>query len=97
MGVKKFIALVKGTLGLNEIKNASKKKSIKNLLKKLRNKKGKINKQLKAKIDKKKKAELVEEKEIILMQIKKGKEILEKLTLEDTKASNKIKKEKNGK
>ena len=61
---------------------------MKTLLKKLRNKKSDINKKLKDKLDKKKKQDLLEEKEIILVQIKKGKEILKKLNSE---------KEKNGK
>jgi len=97
MGVKKFIGLVTETLGLDAIKKASKKKSIKNLLKKLRNKKGKINKRLKVKIDKKKREDLKEEKEIILLQIKKGEGILKKLNSVDVKNDNNAIKEKNGK
>ncbi len=85
MGVKKFIELVKGTLGLDGIKNASKKKSIKRLLKKLQNKKGKINESLKAKMTKDMKLELLEEKEIITFQIKKGKEILKRLNSQKDK------------
>lgn len=82
MSAKKFIELVKKTLDLDEIKKAGKKKSIKTLLKKLRNKKGKINEQLKSKPNKKKKEELLEEKEIIIIQIKKGEGILKKLNSE---------------
>ena len=55
MGIKKFIELVTETLGLDEIKKSSKKKSIKNLLKKLNSKKDAIEKALKAKSDKKRK------------------------------------------
>lgn len=79
MSVKKFIELVSETLGLDDFKKASKKKSIKNLLKKLNAKKEAIEKKLKVKLNKKKKKELVEEKEIILFQIKKGNTILKKL------------------
>lgn len=79
MGVKKFIELVTETLGLDDLKKASKKKSIKSLLKKLNSKKDAIEKALKAKLDKKKKKELTEEKDIILFQIKKGEAILKKL------------------
>ena len=82
MGVKKFIELVSETLGLADFKKSSKKKSIKNLLKKLNIKKEVIEKRLKAKLDKKKKKELTEEKEIILFQIKKGNAILKKLNSE---------------
>jgi len=79
MGVKKFIELVTETLGLDEMKKSSKKKSIKNLLKKLNSKKDAISKRLKAKLSKKKKKELNEEMEIIQFQIKKGEAILKKL------------------
>jgi len=79
MGVKKFIELVTETLDLDKMKKSSKKKSVKNLLKKLNSKKDAIEKLLKDKLDKKKKKELNEEKEIILFQIKKGEAILKKL------------------
>ena len=80
MGVKKFIELVQESLGLDEMKKESKKKSVKILLKKLNAKKDSIDKELKDKIDKKRKKELTEEKEIIAFQIKKGNAILKKLT-----------------
>lgn len=79
MGSKKFIELVTETLGIDEMKKSSKKKSIKNLLKKLNSKKDAIDKALKAKLDKKKKKELNEERDIVLFQIKKGEAILKKL------------------
>ena len=79
MGVKKFIELVTETLGLDEMKKSSKKKSVKSLLKKLNSKKDVIDKKLKAKPNKKKKKELNEEMDIILFQIKKGEVILKKL------------------
>ena len=70
MGVKKFIELVTETLGMDEMKKLSKKKSIKNLLKKLNSKKDLIDEALKDKSNKKKTKELNEEREIILFQIK---------------------------
>ena len=85
MGIKKFLALVQETLGLDELKKASKKESVKVLLKKLYAKKDAIDKSLKSKVNKKSKKELQEEKEIIVFQIKKGKAILEKLNLQKDK------------
>jgi len=79
MGTKKFIELVTETLGLDEMKKLSKKKSVKSLLKKLNFKKDTIDKSLKAKVANKKQKELNEEREIILFQIKKGEAILKKL------------------
>ena len=76
MGVKKFIELVTETLGIDDMKKVSKKKSVKNLLKKLNSRKEVIDKTLKTK---KKKKELNEERDIILFQIKKGEAILKKL------------------
>jgi len=81
MGSKKFIEMVMETLGLDEIKKSSKKKSVKTLIKKLNNKKDKIDEVLKVKSGKKKQKELQEEKEILLCQIKKGEAILKKLNL----------------
>ena len=79
MSIKKFIQSVKESLGLNEFEKASKKKSVKNLLKKLRNRENEILKSLKKKLEKKEKKELKEELAIISLQIKNGKKILEKL------------------
>ena len=79
MGIKKFIQSVTESLELDDFKKLSKKKSIKNLLKKLNSKKDAIDKSLKEKLDKKAKKELLEEREIILCQIKKGEKILSKL------------------
>ncbi len=76
MGIKKFIKNVKHTLGLNDYGIEGKKKSLKDLLKKLRERKRKINKSLEASLGKKEKSELKEELEIISCQIKKGKKIL---------------------
>ncbi len=81
MGIKKFIENVKETLGLEDPKKATKKKSIKNILKKLNIKKDKTSKLLGTKLDKKKKKELEEEFQIIVCQIKNGEKILDKLML----------------
>ena len=96
MGVKKFMELVKETLGLDEMKKSSKKKSVKNLLKKLNDKKVSIDKKIKGKVDKKRKKELLEERDIVDFQIKKGNAILKKLSSQENEES-KSKKVKNGK
>ncbi|OQX59675.1 MAG: hypothetical protein B5M52_02695 [Helicobacteraceae bacterium 4484_230] len=79
MGVKNFINSVKESLGLDDFKKAGKKKSVRKLLKKLNEREEKILESLRKKPGKKEKKELKEELEIISLQIKKGKEILEKL------------------
>ena len=79
MGIKKFIKNVKHTLGLNDYGIEGKKKSLKDLLKKLNSRKKSINKLLKSDIEKKEKKELEEELEIVRCQIKKGKKILHDL------------------
>ncbi|WP_373000899.1 hypothetical protein [Sulfurimonas sp.] len=79
MSIKKFIESVKESLGLNEFEKAGKKKSVKNLLKKLHDREDEILKSLKKKIEKKEKKDLKEELDIISVQIKNGKKILEKL------------------
>ena len=82
MGIKKFIKKVKHTLGLNDYAVEGKKKSLKDLLKKLNERKRIINKELKKPLDKKEKKELKEELEIVSLQIKKGKKILHELYAE---------------
>jgi len=83
MGIKKFIESVKESLGIDELKKVSKRKSIKSLLKKLRGKKEKLSKSLdkksEKKLDKKELQDKKEELKIILIQIKKGETILEEL------------------
>lgn len=79
MKIKDFINSVKGSLGLDDLKKAGKKKSIKSLLKKLYAQKEKIQKALNKRSDKKKKNELEEELTIITFQIKKGEKILDRL------------------
>ncbi len=79
MGIKKFIKKVKHTLGLNDYEIEGKKKSLKDLLKKLNGRKRSINKTLKSSLEKKEKKELEEELKIVSCQIKKGKKILHDL------------------
>ncbi|PHQ65613.1 MAG: hypothetical protein COB99_03070 [Sulfurimonas sp.] len=79
MSIKKFMQSVRESLGLSDFEKSGKKKSVKNLLKKLRNREDKILKSLKKKIEKKEKKELKEELDIISLQIKNGKKILDKL------------------
>jgi hypothetical protein len=79
MGIKKFIKKVKQTLGLISYEVEGKKKSLKDLLKKLNNRKKNINKSLKSSLGKKEKKALEEELEIVSLQIKKGKKILHDL------------------
>jgi len=79
MGIKKFIKSVQSTLGLEDYKNEGKKKSLKDLLKKLTSRKKSITALLKTPLDKKEENRLREELEIISLQIKKGKKILYKL------------------
>jgi hypothetical protein len=78
MGIKKFIKNVKRTLGLNDYGVEGKKKSLKDLLKKLNSRKKSIKKSLETP-SKKDKKELNEELEIVSCQIKKGKKILHDL------------------
>ena len=73
MSVKSFVKNVVSSLNLDEI--SSKKKSIKNLLKKLKERRLKILKKIKKETDKTTLIQLTEELEIISLQIKKGKRI----------------------
>ena len=82
MGIKKFITTVTASLGLEDIKNAKKKKALKLLIKKLASKKRELKKSLNKKVDKKQKKELEEEFEIVAIQLKKGTKILQKLNEE---------------
>ena len=79
MGIKKFITKVTESLGLEIMESTTKKKSLKQLLKKLNAKKSSLEKEIKKDISKKKKKELEEECEIIVIQMKKGEKILQKL------------------
>ncbi len=79
MGIKKFIRKVKHTLGLNDYEIEGKKKSLKDLLKRLRERKRNINESLETSLERKERKELKEELEIVSLQIKKGKKILHDL------------------
>jgi|FLOH01.1.fsa_nt_gi 50S ribosomal subunit-associated GTPase HflX len=79
MKIKKFIKSVTNYLGLGDYKIEGKKRSLKDLIKKLNERKSDIKKKLKESSAKKEKKELEEEFEIVSLEIKKGKEILYKL------------------
>ena len=78
MGMRKFIQNVMKYLNIDEMKESGKKKSIKNLLKKLKKLRVKIYKDIKIETDEKRRLELEEELNIVSLQIKKGKKILNK-------------------
>ena len=78
MGIKEFIKKVKSTLGLSEYEVKNKKKSLKDLLVKLNDRKKSINKLLEVPMNKKDKKNLEEELKIVSCQINKGKKILDK-------------------
>ncbi len=79
MGIKKFIESVSSVLGLECAEKETKKKSVKKLLKKLNAKRDELKITLKNKQQNKIKQELEEELQIIIIQIKNGKKILQKL------------------
>jgi len=93
MGIKKFIATVIESLGLDTFEKTGKKKSVKRLLEKLRTRREILNAVPKKKLDKKGKRELKEELAIITLQIKKGEKIVTELNGKDAK-NTKNKKEK---
>lgn len=78
MGIKKFIKKVKYTLKLSDYKIEGKKRSVKDLLKKLKERKKSITKSLETSLEKENKS-LQEELEIVSLQLKKGKKILHEL------------------
>ncbi len=80
MGIKKFIQSVAESLGLDEFQKSSKKKSVKSLVKKLNIRKEETENLLKTKLTKKENREKEEELQIILLQLKKGDKIIEKLS-----------------
>lgn len=79
MGLKKFITNVKAFLALDEFNNLSKKKSVHELLEKLHKRKKEIHLSLEKALEKKEKNRLEEELAILLVHIKHGKKILDKL------------------
>ena len=94
MSLEKFIENVKASLSLDAFEKKGKKKSLKQLLEKLRSRKEILNKVPKKKLNKKEKKAYQEELAIISLQIKKGEKLLEELETENSK---KTKGEKNGK
>ncbi len=82
MGIKKFITSVQSSLGLKDKKKISKKKALKDLLKKLKIRKITVMKSLKGSLGKKEKKELQEDLDIISLQIKKGDKLLDDLSSE---------------
>ena len=87
MGIKKFIASVKESLGLDEFEKTGKKKSIKRLLEKLKSRKETLNKTPKKKLGKKELKDLKEELAIISLQIKKGEKIWDELNVKSLEIS----------
>jgi hypothetical protein len=79
MGFKNFIAKTVAFLSIDNFVMSGKKKSIKNLLSKLKKRRLSIYKLLHEEVDEKRYIELQEELDIISLQIKKGKKLLNKL------------------
>jgi hypothetical protein len=79
MGVKKFIRDIANSLGLNNIVLSSKKKSLKELIKKLKKRRLENFASLREVSDHINYMELQEEVDIISLQIKKAEKILKKL------------------
>ena len=76
MKVKEFVENIKAYLGLHEFEKKGKKKSVKILLEKLKQKLEEITLEIEKRPEEK---ELIEELEIISLHIKKAEKILEKL------------------
>ena len=85
MSFKKFIKSVITSLELGDYKVEGKKKAIKDLLKKLDKRKNILKKSIEKNSDIKQQKELKEELDILLVEIKKGKEILYKLDTKNKK------------
>lgn len=83
MGIKKFIDNVKESLDVELVKDNTKKKSLKILLNKLEKRKEKLEKSIKSK----KSQDSNEELEIVILHIKKGNKILNKLNLSKTNSN----------
>lgn len=79
MGVKKFINSVLNSLNIENFKVSGKKKSLKNLLSKLKRRRVVILKKLDNEGDQDKRALIKEEFELISLHIQKGKEKLNEL------------------
>lgn len=85
MGIKKFIKKLNHTLGSDNDVIENKKKALKDLLKKLNERKKIIKKSLKKPLDSKEEIELKEELDIVSLQLKKGKKMLHSLYTEKNK------------
>jgi len=79
MSIKKFIKQVRKILQLDNFESRGKKKSLKVLLEKLEARKKALRAMPRKELDIKERKALKEEEEIISLQIKKGKEILENI------------------
>jgi len=79
MSIKKFIKQVRKILQLDNFESRGKKKSLKVLLEKLEARKKVLRAIPRKELDIKERKALKEEEEIISLQIKKGKEILDSL------------------
>jgi len=97
MSLEKFIENVKASLSLDAFEKKGKKKSLKQLLEKLRSRKEILEMVPKKKLNKKEKKAYKEELAILSLQIKKGEKILEELESEKVKNKKNSKGEKNGK
>ena len=86
MGVKSFINKVASNLGIDTFESSNKKKSIKELLKKLKKRRLELLKSMKKEKNKESLIQMQEDLDITSLQIRKGKKIL-----------NNLKKEKNSK
>jgi len=82
VGTKKFIKNVKSFLELKDFTKENKKKSLKNLLRKLNRKKISVTKSLEVSLSKKEKKEFQEDLDIISLQMKKGEKLLYNLSFE---------------
>ena len=85
MSFKKFIKSVITSLELGDYKVEGKKKAIKDLLRKLDKRKNILKKSIEKNSDIKQQKELKEELDILLVEIKKGKEFLYKLDTKNKK------------
>lgn len=79
MGIKNFVKNVVQLLGLHHFVVSGKKKSVKNLLKKLKKRRLLIYRSFQEEKDPNKINELQEELDIVTLQIRKGKKLLNKL------------------
>jgi hypothetical protein len=79
MGIKKFIQNVLESLNITDFEITSKKRSLKNLITKLKKKRVELLKELQEELSQKRVEELTQELQLIDFHIKKGKNKLEEL------------------